>query len=403
MRRILFVDDESRILDGIRRMLRPYRNEWDMQFASSGEEALSMLASAPFDVIVSDMRMPGMDGSELLSRVQKDYPDIVRIVLSGHAELSAMLRALSVAHHFLSKPCEAGALRSVFTRACDLKDLLVDDTLRRLIGGLSSLPAIPRVYSALLGALNDPTISIPGIARIVEQDASISSTLLHIANSGFFGTRKEVTSIEHAINQLGLRLVKNLVLSIELFNPEARKTHPPEQWLESMQRHALLVAGVATRILPRRSTFDELFVAGLLHDIGKRVLASEDPDRYQRLVALMKESRLPMHVVERREYGVSHAEIGAYMLNLWGLPHSIVEAVAHHHEPWRMSEDQFDLPQAIYVANILVHEQSSDPLLGSEHYADFDYAYLDRLGVTPQLDDWRRIAQQRIEQNLSIL
>ena len=104
-------------------MLRPQRHEWEMAFAPGGEAALALMEASPFDVIVSDMRMPGMDGATLLCRVREHYPQMVRIVLSGHTELSTALRVVPVAHQFLAKPCDAEMLRVAVERACHLKAL----------------------------------------------------------------------------------------------------------------------------------------------------------------------------------------------------------------------------------------------------------------------------------------
>jgi len=111
MTRIIFVDDEPRVLDGIRRFLYPMRREWDMSFACSGPQALEIMAHDPFDVIVTDVRMPGMDGTELLARVRDLHPGVVRIVLSGHSDRDLTLKAAVSAHKYLSKPCDAQSLK----------------------------------------------------------------------------------------------------------------------------------------------------------------------------------------------------------------------------------------------------------------------------------------------------
>ena len=113
--RILFVDDESMILDGIRRSF--FEEEWDMHFVTSGDEALEILAEVTFDVVVTDMRMPGMNGMELLSIVQQRHPDVTRIVLSGCADAKTYHESREVADHWLDKPCDPELLRSVLVMA----------------------------------------------------------------------------------------------------------------------------------------------------------------------------------------------------------------------------------------------------------------------------------------------
>ena len=130
MKRILFVDDEPQILEGLQNLLHRHRRVWDMVFALGGEAALEELGCRPFDVIVSDMRMPLMDGATLLRRVQEQHSETVRIVLSGHVELTTALRAVSVAHQFLTKPCKPHELENVIQRACNLRALINDEMVR---------------------------------------------------------------------------------------------------------------------------------------------------------------------------------------------------------------------------------------------------------------------------------
>src|SRR6266545_6839404 len=110
-KRILFVDDEPAILKGLQNLLFRDRPRWEMVFANSGELAVRELAKAPFDVVVSDIRMPGMDGATLLNHVKDRYPTTARIMLSGHAEREAIVRALPALQQLLSKPCNAQTLR----------------------------------------------------------------------------------------------------------------------------------------------------------------------------------------------------------------------------------------------------------------------------------------------------
>ena len=120
MTRILFVDDQQQVLDSLRDALRPQRHEWEMLFATSGADALAELERAPCDVVVSDMRMPGMDGAALLGHVEHSHPAAIRIVLSGSTEREVVMRAAAVAHRLLAKPCDVEELVRVVTRSCAL-------------------------------------------------------------------------------------------------------------------------------------------------------------------------------------------------------------------------------------------------------------------------------------------
>jgi hypothetical protein len=181
------------------------------------------MEASPFDVIVSDMRMPGMDGAALLSLVREKYPQVVRIILSSQAELSTALRVVPVAHQFLSKPCDAQMLRVAIERACHLKALLHDDSIRSMVGGLGELPSLPRTYHALTLALADPNTSIQKVAAIVEFDVGIAAKILQLVNSAFFGIARSITNIQGAVGYLGVSTLRSLVLSVEVFRVFAPK------------------------------------------------------------------------------------------------------------------------------------------------------------------------------------
>jgi HD-like signal output (HDOD) protein/ActR/RegA family two-component response regulator len=395
MRRVLFVDDELRILEGLRRMLRVQRREWEMAFAPGGEAALALMAASPFDVIVTDMRMPGMDGATLLAQVREQYPQVVRIVLSGYTEPSTALRVVPFAHQFLAKPCDAETLRVAVERACHLKGLLNDDSIRRTVGALPDLPSLPRTYGALTQALTEPDASLQKIARIVEQDVGISAKVLQLVNSAFFGIAHSITNIEHAVVYLGINTLRSLVLSLEIFRVFEPKTPLPGFSLEELQYHARLAAHIAARLPVPKQLAEITMAAGMLHDVGKLILAWKLPYRFKKLLAQAAEEHGPLYKVEEREYGFSHAEIGAYLLGLWGLPYILVEAVALHHGPNRVPHQNFDAVSAVYVANLLAHElEAPSSEVPSENDTDTNQEELTRLGGAEDLAAWRAMAAE---------
>ena len=133
---VLFVDDEPNVLDGLRRSLRGFRREWDMRFAPGGAAALAILGEAQADVVVSDMRMPGMNGDELLAEVRRRHPQTVRIVLTGECAREAMTRVTTLAHRVLTKPCDPDELRSAIQQAFALQGLLLGPHLGAVVGRL---------------------------------------------------------------------------------------------------------------------------------------------------------------------------------------------------------------------------------------------------------------------------
>jgi HD-like signal output (HDOD) protein len=394
MRHILFVDDEPRFLEGLQRLLHAQRDEWEIACAPSGETALALMQASSFDVIVSDMRMPGMDGAALLALVRERHPHIVRIILSAHAELSTALRVAPVAHQFLAKPCDAQMLRVAIERACHLKALLHDESIRRTVGALGGLPSLPRTYHALTVALADSNSSVQKIARIVEYDVGISAKILQLVNSAFFGVARSITNIQNAVSYLGMSTLKSLVLSVEVFRVFAPKGPLEGFSLEKLQRHARLTACIAARLPVPNHLVDIAMVAGMLHDVGKLIMAWKLPDRFKRLMVEAREEHWPLYKVEERECGFSHAEIGAYLLGLWGLPYAVVEAVALHHAPSRVPHNHFDAASAVYIANHLAQELDLSPPSPREGGLQDNPEYLISLGVQKDIPHWRAMAAE---------
>lgn len=391
MKRILFVDDEVSILDGLKRMLRPMRAEWEMAFAPGGEQALALLATGPFDVIVSDMRMPGMDGAALLEVVREKYPGVLRIILSGYTELQASLRAVPVAHQFLLKPCDPDMLRAGISRATSLGEVLDSRMLTSLVGALRDLPSLPRVFAELKLALGDPKTTIDQVTRIVERDIAVSAKLLQLVNSAFFGLARDVTDVKTAVSCLGMTVLHDLVLTLEVFRSFSANEFVSENYLEAFHLHAHLTARIAAGISQNHRLSPGVVLAALLHDVGKLVIAERTPAHFARALDQARAESRPLFEVEEQLTHISHAEVGAYLLSLWGLPYSLVEAVAHHHHPRRVPQNGVDMVLVVHVANLLAHEREA--LTGGPPAPPLDVELLEQNGAASLVPAWRKIAE----------
>ncbi len=390
MKRVLFVDDEPRILDGLRRMLRVLRNEWDMEFAEGGARAIEVLAAHRFDVIVSDMRMPGIDGAELLLHCKRHHPDMMRIVLSGHMELESALRSIAVAHQFLTKPCDADTVRKVLNRSAALQDLLGDPSLRAMLTCIQGVPISPRTHFELTAALDDPEVSIQAVARIIEPNPALTAMILQLVNSAFLGLPHQVSNMITAIHAIGLTMLRNLVLYFEIVQAMQAQDVSTQFSFEAHGHHATRVARLACELAQGDRAREAAFTAGMLHDLGELIFAVRSPLAHEALLARARSESRPLADVEYEHYGFSHAEVGAYLLGLWGLPHAVVEAVAHHHRPARVPYSATDALIAVHAADALVRELDGPQLrfdggLGLEYLS----------GVLPPgtLDSWRARAR----------
>jgi len=392
--RILFVDDEPGILEGLRNSLRRERRRWEMVFVSSGAQALREMAAAPFDLVVTDMRMPQMDGAELLARVKAEHPATARIVLSGHAERDAVLRALPVAHQYLSKPCDPEHLRRVIERTCRLNALLHQDAVRRVIGSLERLPSVPRTYLELTRAMTSADVDLHEVVAIVERDTAMAVKVLQLVNSAYFGIGQPVSSIREAVGCLGLELLKSLVLTAHIFATiDAASLRG--LCLERLQEHSMLMAPVIRRYVGDGPAAEAAFTAALVHDAGEIVLALGFGERFDQICSIVERTGRPCHAVEEELLGVSHAEVGAYLLGIWGLPLPIVEAVAYHHHPGRLAESGEDsrLVAALHVADALLSRPRHATAAAD---AELDLAFLQRGGFAGELERWRAIAAEEV-------
>jgi putative nucleotidyltransferase with HDIG domain len=375
-KRILFVDDEPRVLEGLEDLLVRYRRKWEMVFAPGGAAALQHMRQRPFDVIITDMRMPEMDGATLLRFVADERPETIRIVLSGCSETEAAIRTVPVAHQFLPKPCDAAVLESVVERACALHVLVPDETMRKIIGGLKHLPALPENYQALQGAVAGEPSGTAEAGRIIERDIAMSAKVLQLVNSAFFGLGRPIIAAAEAVHYLGTRTIQQLAVADDVF--AGNEVDPRSGFsLAELHNHSRLTAEIARSIMAGdRKQSEEARMAGFLHDIGKLIMAVE----------------LSEQLAEQEPHGITHAEIGAYLLGAWGLPYPVVEAVANHHSPERVPKPAFNTLAAVHVADALAHECEPESKRGSLTELNMDY--LTSLNVAGQLPRWREIAQE---------
>src|SRR5947207_1225410 len=204
MKRILFVDDDPEVLQGVQRMLRHKAEEWFMDFAPSGKAAWEKVVDRAFDVVVADLSMPGMDGAELLTKVMNRDPHTVRILLSEPADRQTVLRLLGLAHQYLPKPCESSLLQETLSRTLSLREMLGNDQVKRLTSQMLSLPSMPDLYLQLLEELRRDEPSIAALSGIISQDLGMCTKILQLVNSAFFGLQQPIGSLSEAILYLGV-------------------------------------------------------------------------------------------------------------------------------------------------------------------------------------------------------
>lgn len=398
-RSVLFVDDEPSVISGLQRMLHGMRRDWEMYFAISGPEALELLETHQVDVVVSDMRMPDMDGAQLLSKVMELYPATVRLLLSGYSEESTVLRSVKSAHQFISKPSDASTLKETIEKTCMLREQLKDEKLLQVITGMKELPSLPGLHYMLIKEMESPEPSLKKIADIITQDMSMTARVLQMTNSAFFGLGSKVTHVQQAVAMLGLNTLKALVLHVGFFTAFVHQSSSSFS-AERLWRHSYLVSNLARSIVHMETNDPKMeekaMVTGILHDIG--ILPLLKLSGYETdIERVMREEKCSGIQAEYKLIGTSHAEVGAYLLGLWGLPDLILEPVMFHHYPSRLKEDKFSILTAIHVADAWLrnHNDSYDP----DKLKCLDLGYLAKVKVLNRLRIWESLYTKTIERD----
>lgn len=391
-KRILFVDDEPMVLRGLQRTLRKMREVWDMAFASSAQEALAILDNNPMDVIISDMKMPEMDGTQLLAQVKQRHPHVVRLILSGHVEQETTIKSVRFAHQCLSKPCDVEVLKQTLAKLFALRDILSDESIKKIVSQIESLPSLPAIYTQIMAEMQSDDPSIKNVGAIISRDISMTAKILQVVNSVFFGLPQKISNPQQAVMLLGLETIKSLVLSVKIFSEFSQKKN---SWfnLDAIFNHSISVSTHAKAIVKSEKMDQEVInyslMAGLLHDLGKLILATNFKDTYRQLLTESQNSTHELWELEHETFGTSHAEIGAYLMGLWNLENPIIEAIAFHHCPAKSVSTQMGLLAAVHVANAIDHAEG----LPQDQQMDLQYddEYLDRLGVANRIPEWRQL------------
>lgn len=387
MRHLLFVDDEPHVLTGLKRMLHPFRREWEMEFVGSAPEALDRMSKSQFDVLITDLHMPGMSGVELLQASLERHPSVVRVVLSGTADRDATFPAVGLAHHYLVKPCDSELLRKTLNRVLVARFMPEGSGLQEFVKSVQSLPSLPTTCQDVLAALKTQDMSIREAGEAISRDVALTAKVLQLVNSAYFGLQRQIRNPIDAVVYLGTEVTFALVLTASVYSQYENKLKGVLQVAE-LRDHSVAVATLGRQIAKSMGIaapqLDEVFTGGILHDVGELVLASHSPNLYRNLRASATGGTETGTEAELRIFGATHTEIGAYLLWLWGLPEVTMQIVARHHGPLPPVDDQaYHAIVAVRAAEALLSGTSDDNLdwLGQTAYAS-------------SLDEWRTLTEE---------
>jgi HD-like signal output (HDOD) protein/CheY-like chemotaxis protein len=392
------VDDDKNVLSGLQRMLHQVRSNWDLHFANGGQEALDLIrGGTEIDVVVTDLHMPGMHGTEMLSEISQIDPEIIRIVLSGNLNADDLSDSANIAHQIVAKPCDPDHFRSVLARAFTLRRRMENSPVKMSLMQMGTLPSVPVLYWRIMDEINSPSPSIARVAEIVSKDPGMTAKVLKVANSTT-NPQNRVTDIVYATHMIGLENLKSFVLAAELFDKVSDEAKLNAFDIDALWHHGLTVGEYSMRIAEfqgaDKQTVDASYTAGLLHDIGLLILATKLPKDFAAVLECAKTTGSTLYQAERKTLGVTHAEIGAYLLDLWGLHDNVVKAISHHffpsgdeHDIYSFQEDEdFSPLTAVHSANYFCEEaEATDDEYGK---AELDMVYLESLGLGEMVPMW---------------
>lgn len=348
-KKIMFVDDETQVLKALVRTFMD--TDYYVCCAESGKQALELMEKDNFDLIVSDMRMPNMDGYQLLCEMKARYPKTLRIILSGYSDERVVLKALqrNIAKFYIFKPWENDNLVKLVDQIFETEKILTDNNLLALINNIDELPTVNTNYQNIISSIDNDGDVIE-ISRLIEQDPSITSKLLHIANSAYYGVK--TGSIKQAITYLGLANVRNLILSTSIIDSFS-KLKAPEKILQDLWKHAYITNKLLFKVYENfldKKLPETCMSAGLLHNVGVIFLIQIFKDKHIICIKDVIKSKKSLIKLEYETFGISHHEAGGYLMMWWDLPFPIVETALYHHDPFNDNIVNKELMYAVHIA-----------------------------------------------------
>jgi len=388
MKKLLLVDSDPALSSSLAVLLAGTGEGFELRQASSAREAFETLATAPCDIIVAELGLPGTNGGELLAQMRAQYPRCVRVLLAEPRQRELAARYGGEAHQTLPRGASNNALQNALLRAASLHDVMTSERLMHLVGQLKTLPSMPGLYLSLIEAMKSPNSTVEGLGEIIARDIGMTARVLQIVNSAVFGLREKITSPGQAATFLGLDTLRSLVLSVGVFS-QFEQSEVEEFSVQQTWEHSLEVAAFTRAILVSercdKKLIEEGALAGMMHDCGKLVLASNRAKRLQAAFLLAERDGLDRSDTERRLFGASHAGLGAYLLCEWGMPSTVIEAVCFHHTPGQCREQDFSLLTAVHAANCI---SKLDLEAQGGEVPGLDWQYLEGLGLARRLPHW---------------
>jgi putative nucleotidyltransferase with HDIG domain len=342
--------------------------------------------------------MPEMDGAQLLAEVKQRHPQLVRIILSGQVEQETTFKSVQLAHQSLSKPCDAEILKHTLNKLFGLRNLLEDESIKRIVSQTETLPSLPAIYSEVINELQSSDPSVKKVGDIIAADLAMTAKILQVVNSAFFGLVRKISNPKEAVMLLGTETIKALVLSVKIFSEFNQKKL---SWFnfDALFNHSMSVSMFAQTISKEerldKYLINNALMAGMFHDLGKLILVANFQESYQKILIEARQNKRSLWELENDMFGTSHAEIGAYLMGLWGVDYPVIEAIAFHHCPGKSLASSTGLLTAVHFGDAYDRLKNDDN--GCGELKQLDRGYLEYLGVGHRIDDWQLMCKDLAE------
>jgi HD-like signal output (HDOD) protein len=392
--RVLFVDSQPENENDLQTLIDELGPEWECHICRNCDDAFQVLEKAQFDVVISEMLMNDMDSAQFHKKLSELYPGTVRIIYSENTDKGIYFKAAKFIHQFIAKPCAVDIIKKIIRNSIGLSNLLGDEKLRARIRSIDDLPSFPEIYIQLEKELQKDDISIRRVADLIRQDVYITAKLLKITNSAFFGLTTYVNNPLQAVNLLGLHTVQSIVMAASVFE-QFKYPNLPGYSLDIIFNESIAVGAGAQALansfgLSKQMTDDSL-LAGMLHDVGKLIMLTYFQKEFVRAVKMSENDGIPLEEAEREIIGISHAEAGAYLLSLWGLPGSVVEATAFHSNPNLTPSPVMNVLTTVHLAYAFNQEKAIQEKETDSSALDMEY--LEKLDLSKKVKFLKPLCQ----------
>lgn len=272
------------------------------------------------------------------------------------------------------------------------------DRLRLSLQSLEDLPIPSVVAVRILEVIGQDTADAAELAKVITYDPSLSTKILRLANSAYYGFPRRVASVKQAIVLLGTNTVKSLSLSIAVYEALSPKRHAgggldrQQLWLHSV---ACASAAQFLGMLGNQLAREAGFTAGLLHDVGKLVMDTQFPEFYSQVLERVHSGQSPLLSAEQEVFGTDHAEVGAWLSERWKFPAVLSEPIAHHHNLENASEELEPIVASVAAADSIAHAAAVGLSLDGDIAHEFEVLGPHGLGEESIRMCWRHLVEDR--------